>query len=83
MPSASIAQCTGYRLSREPEQISLTDEQARIAQVIDSEFHRQSQPNFALRLFNLRTPSHRWVHYIEAALAEPRPRLSRCLRTRG
>lgn len=28
------------RLSRRPEQMSLTDEQTRIAQAIDSEFHR-------------------------------------------
>jgi hypothetical protein len=59
-PSASIAQCTGYRLSREPEQISLTNEQARIAQVIDSEFHRQSKPDFELEnAFSSLGSSHR------------------------
>jgi hypothetical protein len=40
MLSASGAQCGGYRGF---EQISLTDEQAGIAQAIDSEFHRLSR----------------------------------------
>jgi hypothetical protein len=35
----------GLRLSREPEQISLTDEHARIGQAIDNESHRLRKRN--------------------------------------